>query len=166
MRLLHYDEKPVEFDPNRQYCLNREHSVVGKPNGLWVSVEGEDDWKWWCESEEFCLGSLRHVHEVTLVPDANILYITNPNQLLAFHHQYAAPSRHWHTDDDILHWGLDWARAAQDYQGIIIAPYFWDLRLDGPFWYYGWDCASGCIWDLNAISGVEEINQEELENVS
>ena len=36
--------------------------------------------------------------------------------------------------------------------GIIISPYQWDCRLAlESGWYYGWDCSSGCIWDISCI---------------
>ena len=43
--------------------------------------------------------------------------------------------------------------AAEGWAGIEIAPYIWARRLDGPArWYYGWDAASGCIWDPTAAA--------------
>ena len=24
-------------------------------------------------------------------------------------------------------------------------------------WYYGWDCASGCVWDASAVQSVEPL---------
>ena len=41
----------------------------------------------------------------------------------------------------------DWKLIAQEFDGIEIAPYQWEIRMDyNFFWYYGWDCASGCLW--------------------
>lgn len=65
-------------------------------------------------------------------------------------------------DDGNLQWRerpfviwLDWAAIGKLYDGIIIAPYLWERRLNGgAMWYYGWDCASGCIWNPRAISEV------------
>jgi len=37
---------------------------------------------------------------------------------------------------------------SKEYDGIEIAPYQWDARLS-LIWYYGWDVASGCIWNLD-----------------
>ncbi len=31
-----------------------------KPKGLWVSVDGEDDWKSWCEENDYGCGSKRY----------------------------------------------------------------------------------------------------------
>lgn len=50
-RLLHYRSEPLEFEPARTY-VHRESWTYGKPDGFWVSVEGQDDWPAWCRSEE------------------------------------------------------------------------------------------------------------------
>jgi hypothetical protein len=113
---------------------------------LWVSVDGEYDWPWWCEAESFDIGSFRH--EVSLRPDANILVITTVNELDAFQRRYRASIASWAFSK-----GIDWERVARDHSGIVIAPYQWERRHDiKSSWYYGWDCASGCIWDLTAIA--------------
>jgi hypothetical protein len=53
---------------------------------------------------------------------------------------------------------INWRRVARKYHGIVIAPYLRELRFDeAVWWYYGWDCASGCIWNRKAIAGVEEL---------
>lgn len=37
------------------------------------------------------------------------------------------------------------------------APYQWECRLDrDTFWYYSWDCASACIWNLQAVRPLVE----------
>jgi hypothetical protein len=51
---------------------------------------------------------------------------------------------------------IDWLRVAQKSAGIIIAPYIWERRLHLP-WYYGWDCASGCVWDAAAVLSVKRL---------
>ena len=60
---------------------------------------------------------------------------------------------------------IDWPKVAERYDGIIIAPYQWSRRLDGPMWYYGWDCASGCVWRARAVlelKSMEELCQQPL----
>jgi hypothetical protein len=48
---------------------------------------------------------------------------------------------------------IDWQRVAEQHQGIIITPYQWECRYSID-WYYIWDCASGCIWDPDAIESI------------
>lgn len=158
MRLLHYSPKPLKLRAC-SYLQSYETGAPGKPNGLWVSVEGEDDWASWCSSEmpEWVNG--RAVTEIVLKPDAKILKIESDAQLIAFHHQFGAvpeyelqryPPRLWAKQPH-------WKGVSETYAGIIIAPYNWARRLDQDVrWYYGWDCASGCIWDLSVIEDCKE----------
>ena len=57
---------------------------------------------------------------------------------------------------------INWRAVAGDYAGLIITPYQWSRRLEPYSWYYGWDCASGCIWDPSAITDIKliEIDHE------
>ncbi|QDM58016.1 hypothetical protein SEA_DALLAS_199 [Mycobacterium phage Dallas] len=141
LRLEVYAAAPITLDRSRIYTQAVDH----KPEGLWVSVAGEDDWPTWCRGEEFSFDNLTVCHRVTLVPGANILHLKSPMDIDAFHYLYA--------NRGILDW-IDWGKVAADYDGIIIAPYQWSRRMD-PHWYYTWDCASGCIWNLEAIESVE-----------
>lgn len=160
MKLSHFTNNPLGV----LRAVEQPLSVAGwasphKPMGLWVSVDGDQDWKTWCESESFGLGEIRY--SVTLREPNNILIIRSPEELLEFTAKY----------DKQLEMGghsfkghyMDWVAVAKAYQGVIITPYQWDLRLDQrTHWYYGWDCASGCIWDAQAIKRVEEVRQESV----
>lgn len=164
MRLLHYAAEPFSGP-----ILSREQrdriSTHEKPRGLWVSVEGEDDWPAWCRGERFRLDGLTHVHEVALAPGARVLRLASAFEIDAFTAQYARPFRLGTYECQ----GIDWRAVASDHQGLIIAPYIWSRRLDGGAnWYYGWDCASGCIWDAEAVASVallEVVPVPEPENV-
>lgn len=165
MILHHYHDQPVILDRSWVYDQSEKTWRGGKPNGLWVSVVGEDDWASWCRGEEFALGDLAVTHEVVLDPAANILHLKSPEEIDRFHREYAGEVPEWYRRDDRrqdrfmfgqeyvdLQRPIEWNRVADEYQGLIIAPYQWERRLGGPFWYYGFDCASGCIWDLSAIA--------------
>lgn len=120
-----------------------------KPKGLWVSVQGDDDWYSWCQSESYGIGKL--AYHVVLCPDANVLRIGTAQELDEFTEQFGI-EKSWTVD-------IDWISVANKYQGILIAPYIWQRRLEGKAsrWYYGWDCASGCIWDASAVSEVRRV---------
>jgi hypothetical protein len=154
MRLLHYSNAPIET--LRPIPPSSDHDM--KPRGLWVSVEGEDDWESWCKSEQFALDRLTVLHEVTLTPDANILRISDADAIFELGREYGkSPS--WAGRDRV--YSLDWPRLAARWQGLLIAPYQWSCRLhDQCFWYYGWDCASGCIWDVDAIATLTATKRE------
>lgn len=145
MRLIHYSAQPFEFDRKHKY----ESSGPYKPLGFWVSVQGENDWPAWCLAEDFGTQGLAVWNEVILRPDASVLAITNLAEFSAFERAYLVPS-----DLPFRYNEVAWERVASDgYDGLIIAPYQWPRRMDA-MWYYGWDCASGCIWNLDAIESV------------
>lgn len=149
-KLIHYSHRRVK----KVHSVPQHNRPYFKPSGFWVSVEGNDDgWREWCQAESFGLERLSHEHEVILDDKANILYLKNAADIDEFHAKYKAPTFTSDKLRDRLY--IDWARVAKDYQGIIIAPYCYERRLDSnAFWYYAWDCASGCIWDADAIKSV------------
>lgn len=157
LTLRHYARNEnFRYDSNRYY--SQKDSRGDKPRGLWVSVLGEDDWYSWCRDEDFCVDSLDNEYEVTLTSDASILLLTTADAVRRFTSEYSYMPE-WMRDeggsDRYGSWFIDWERVAQLYAGIVIAPYQWDLRYDNAMsWYYGWDCASGCIWDLSAVAKV------------
>jgi len=155
-KLSHFSSEPVSVvrsvEQRWRYELPSEHE---KPKGFWVSVDGEDDWASWCASEDFGIGQIRH--NVVLAPNANILRCHDKLDVLCLTERYGIdiPGYSWSRK------AIDWQRIASEYQGLIIAPYVWECRLnDECNWYYGWDCASGCIWDAAAIASVSEVRQQ------
>jgi len=145
MILEHYAREALALD-QRGY----EQRVNDKPRGFWVSVKGEDDWPSWCRSEEFAADSLSVRHAVALAEHANILHLGSVSDILDFHSEYSETFGPY-----LDRQYIGWERVAEQYDGIIIAPYQWPLRLnDSARWYYSWDVASGCIWSVEAISEV------------
>lgn len=161
MKLIHYTDIPFTLEP-RKYD-QEEYPWKNKPRGLWVSVEGKYDWKCWCEAEGFCLEDLNVSYEVKLKKNAKILHLGTPQEIIDLCNLFPYLRPQW--DDPVgrricRSYEVNWPKLAQEYQGIVIAPYQWDCRLaDECSWYYGWDCASGCIWDIDCI---EEFNLQEL----
>ena len=146
LRLLKYAPAPFSLDLDRAAA----RTGWGKPFGTWVSVG--DAWKEWCEFESFGLGDLAVVHEMVLKPDHNVLTISSKEGLVRFAEVFARES-------DYGYWMVEWDRVRDLWDGIIISPYLWgawylDERLR---FYYGWDCASGCVWDLRAVWSFEVV---------
>jgi len=147
LSLSHYS-KALTLKPRS--CA--QHPAI-KPQGLWLSVDGPWDWKAWCECENFWLETLANRFVITLRRNARILYISTVDGL-DWVNERAADSGVYDINRFGAHY-IDWERVAGAYRGIIIAPYLWEARLDPRYsWYYGWDCASGCIWDAKAIAAV------------
>jgi hypothetical protein len=143
----HYTAEPFTLDRDRVYQQGGPEGGFFKPKGLWLSVDGEYDWPSWCRAERFLEGTLRHRTPMRLREDANVLRLSTLEELRAFSAEHARPA---FPGAEIMT-EIDWSVIAERYDGIVIAPYRWDCRLD-LMWYYGWDCASGCIWNLDALA--------------
>lgn len=152
MKLVHFTDNK-ELKKELQSTVQKTHKMrVGwwpKPTGLWVSDEEEYGWKQWCDDENFEIrnNGMNYAYTVTLKPDTHILYITTSHELDTFTEEYKIA-----TNEYGMIQGIQWDKIAEKYQGIIITPYQWGRRLTlKTSWYYGWDCASGCIWDVTCI---------------
>lgn len=155
MELEHYSGKPFTLEPRAYDQQPSQLRGVGKPAGLWVSVKGEDDWPSWCKAERFGEDRLLFRQRVD-IGSANVLLLDTVAKMHAFNQTYAGGVAS-DTPPDIVgilgRLNKDWERVAAEYDGIIIAPYHWSLRMANDFgWYYGWDCASGCLWNLSNVT--------------
>jgi hypothetical protein len=122
-----------------------------KPRGLWYGVG--DSWLRWCESEQ--LDWIHHyTYALTLAPGANILRLKSLADLTRFQNKYGF--HHPGMFEDEKYTDIDWPRVAKDYDGIEIAPYIWRARFT-MLWYYGWDVASGCIWNARAVKSFKRV---------
>lgn len=145
MVLTHYTDAPIKGlirSSNGWLQLER------KPTGLWVSVDGDEDWPWWLKENNYDIPPVEH--RVTLSPDAEILRLRTAKELRQFNREFG-DGKKWHTR-------VYWNEVGALYQGIIIAPHRAECRLDPyMYWYMAWDCASGCIWDASAIQSVRRM---------
>ena len=150
VRFIHYSNAPVSLAS--LVSKSQDISVRAlKPNGFWFSVDGEGDgWADWCRAEEWGLHRLVAATEVEIGPDARILTLSSAYEIDSFTKEFRGGRRHD---------GIDWPVVAERWQGIIIAPYIWARRMSRhTFWYYGWDCASGCVWDVSSIAALRPID--------
>jgi hypothetical protein len=150
MLLHHYSSNKINVflskeQPTEQKCYTR-------PKGLWVSVVGPRDWP---SMEPGDLIS-QHQYEITLAAKAKILFIDERSQLSEFTERYGLLPR---GEQRIV---IDWVKVAIEHQGLVIAPYIEEYT-DYPdlFWYGSWGCASGCIWNKEAIAGSKLIREAE-----
>lgn len=151
MRLTHHAKHAFEFDATRKYVQSA-HDF--KPRGLWLSVDG--DWRRWCEGEDFNLDGFAYQLEVAFASDAHILHLKNVGDIDLFTKVYD------HFGGSSLR-SINWPRLAREYDGIMIAPYQWERRLDPKTsWYYLWDCASACVWNLSALIVNRGVSANEL----
>lgn len=161
MRLIHYSREPLKkMETVEQRALTDDSTMLQrafpKPRGLWLSVD--DDWERWCKDEDFSLGCLRSRTEIVLVDDANVLRLKGADDIDAFSAEFAYDPLKLFPNGS--KYGVRWDLVASRWQGIIIAPYCWERRLtEHTFWYYGWDCASGCIWDAAAVGSLKPLKR-------
>ena len=147
---FHYAGRPITLNPSRRYTLDR----ADKPSGLWISPATEDGWRAWREGKECGIPETEYVYRVDLSPDANLL-VVKPHEISRLHQRF--PRRRMDKIMPFYPYDEDhpsWETITEQFDGVLIPRYSWDHRLSVN-WYYGWDCASGCIWNLRAISGFD-----------
>ena len=149
IRRVHYTSDPDwTFDPLRIYPHHIERL---KPTGLWYSAPTVDEhgyarndgWEHWCTAENYAIKKLAYSHGLAVDLD-RMLVLRTVEAVDAFNEEFRA-------DDNRIS-RIHWGAVGVKYAGIEIAPYHYGIRLDPRYiWYYGWDCASGCVWDLSAV---------------
>lgn len=160
LELIHFSKDPFLLS-QRTYSQSEKNL---KPMGLWVSVHNEEDnWSRWCIQEDYELDNLSHKTKIKLRDNGKFIWLKTLNDINDFSKQFSKSS--WTVSGDLNISGKDvfrafhhisssikWDKVAEDADGIVISPYIWEARLHTDFsWYYPWDCASGCIWNLDAI---------------
>ena len=124
-----------------------------KPSGLWYECKDGSSIDWL----EFCRtgltdGASRYDSAYNVVlNDYEILFITDNHDFKKFEKMYGVTNNY----GDVK---IDWPKVASHYDGIEICPYLYLMREDSD-WYYGWDVASGCVWNASGIK--ELISAEE-----
>ena len=154
MRRFHMSDTPDlvprSVDPAEEWRLG-----MFKPFGLWYDVDG--DWFRWLLEEGYddpAAGWLRPYLYELRVDTSRLTTIRTLKQFDAFHARYRKPI----ADGLWIAKGIQWSAVARVAAGVEIAPYLWERRLHWESsWYYGWDCASGVIWDVSAILGLEQV---------
>jgi len=129
-----------------------------KPIGFWYSCYGA--WYKWILMEGMGDFLHKYIHKININPgvltnirnkDKNkLLIINNLKDFDTFNDRYKA-ERRMRTKHRI-----NWKAVSNDYGGIEISPYRSERSLS-PLWYYGWDVASGCIWNTQSIIKTSEL---------
>ena len=166
-KLYHYSKQKLELDRNRVYDQSI-RTLISNPVGFWVSPDCDEGWEAYLKREEVDLEDLAYKTEIILNVPANIKIIDTMDKLQEFADKYKSlPEFYRGVKDDGLRATIlkdgnnlvpDWGNVAKDYSGIMIIPFRDDCCKDfysNTTWYYGWDCASGCIWDLSVIKCVK-----------
>lgn len=150
MRLVHFSKNPfVFFDRGRDY-KNRDYSSrFNKPNGLWLSDEDAYGWSELVTTENWTgkEDTLAYGIEFEVLDWSRVLHIKDELDFLYFEEDFKDRKKTPDPNYEIT--CIKWSKVAESYGGILITPYLWTMR-DHP-WYHGWDCASGCFWNLSLL---------------
>ncbi len=156
MRLIHYSAKPLTSMRSMKHA--EDGAGAYKTPGLWVSVEGPMDWLEWCRAESFGLRSFTYATEIVLAEDARVLHLSGAKAIDKFTAKFQPRDKRGDWDHRI-----DWPAIRRRWRGLVIAPYCYARRLSQhTSWYYGWDCASGVIWDAEAVKELRVLEPPDL----
>jgi hypothetical protein len=137
---IHMSKNPINKLEKRHYT----QICDDKPDGFWYGFGNE--WIEWTETA----GPERkgeYIYEVD-INGANILQIKAYSEFLAFTKEYGSCKQ---IIPGVL-FSIDWPKIHLKYDGIEINPYIDQARISDKFlWYYSWDVASGCIWNLEKV---------------
>ncbi len=126
-----------------------------KPVGLWYSFGLE-----WLDfiidsGMDFYLDKKLH----TFLIDTNelkILKISNIEEMGNFFNEFKENNDYSNLLSLRNIAGIDWIKVSEIYDGIEIYPYLYEGRRKHN-WYYGWDVASGCIWNTEKLKHILHI---------
>lgn len=141
----------ITVEPREQIANHR----WNKPSGFWYEVDG--DWRRWCETENWGTAADPANYRLFSVDlgDTHMLNLRTVEEILRFDEEYGIEEEKAIDGGRTYRFslGIDWPLVAELYDGIEIAPYQWHLGLDTEIlWYYGWDCASGAIWQPRGVT--------------
>lgn len=143
----------AEVDLTRTYDQEGKYNLGDKPRGLWLSDESDYGWSEWCRQEEFVNTDAQLRTDFRIRPGANVLHLDTPQAILDFTDEWGFVPE-WASDAGLFSvWSIRWPDIAKQYDGILITPYQPVCRLDVR-WYYFWDVASACVWNLDCLERV------------
>lgn len=114
-----------------------------KPRGIWYSCGIE--WIDFTVNEQPHWFYPEYVYSLAIETDT-LVTIHNAADMKAFDDAYGTTWKE----------SIDWEACAEKYDGIEICPWLRSMETKFP-WYFGWDVASGCIWNPEIILDVSHI---------
>lgn len=144
---IHMSKKPFELE-HRTYT----QKIDVKPQGFWYGFGSE--WIDWCRAEmPDWVG--KYVYSVD-IGNANVFKINDNHNLSKFGRLWRGYLHPEIQEERMLVSMINWKEFVQEekYDGIEINPhqnYQDEKRGYLHMWYYGWDVASGCVWNLNGV---------------
>jgi hypothetical protein len=133
---IHVSKKPIP-----RLSGSFAQKVGYKPKGLWYDCD--KGWITWMEGEMPHWGKDINYIYLVKIPKSKIFKINSGDELQKFHEEFSVgtEAEGWMANEMV-----DWREVAKHANGIEICPYQGGKRMSID-WYYGWDVASGCIWN-------------------
>jgi hypothetical protein len=145
-----------------------------KPKGIWYACGPE--WLQWMtgEGSSSMIDVYNYIYTIS-VGGRNVLNINGLDELKAFYDRYGQDVdimdllrtrsiEDLRNDPPELGPIIDWTKVARDYDGIEICPYI-PRSNDRPYFYDGWDIASGCIWAPRGVKNIRLIAKRDENGV-
>jgi hypothetical protein len=151
---VHMSKTPITL---RNVSISQKTDM--KPKGLWYGFGNE--WIDWVRGNMPDLEG-NHVYHVIFPESKNVLKIKSVHEIMEFTKEYVATNNEINSylpgSSGYAHaYGIktgtmymDWEKVSKKYEGIEIYPYLYNARHE-LMWYYGWDVASGCVWNFSNI---------------
>lgn len=138
-----------------------------KPNGFWYSCY--NCWYKWTQEEAMFQFQHKYIHKININSKAltninyknknKILVIKNLKDFDTFNKKYGFLDKKIADNPKWKNYLINWKAVARDYGGIEICPYL--TERSNYLWYYTFDVASGCIWNIKSIiKGIEPIYEK------
>lgn len=147
-RRLHMTCEDLSLNTLKHIPQRAEYSL--KPTGLWYGID--NSWIDWCISEQMSW-ICPNIYEVIL-NEERLLKIDNIPDFEKFENEYGDvppwENHYWSAIFENRKERINYEAVIQKYGGLEISPYQYRKRMKS-FWYYGWDCASGIIWDHTMV---------------
>lgn len=146
---IHNSETPIKRLKKR---FVEQTNISNKPEGFWYGINFS--WFEFCRKSELggWIGNFNYLVDTS---QANILKLYSEAKMLEFTERY-------NDGHGIFTTFIDWVEVSKYYDGIEISKYFPHLANDSRTnWFHGWDCASGCIWNLKNVY-IKPLTVEEI----
>jgi len=121
-----------------------------KPKGLWACPEyAIDEWKDWCEDEDWNADSLTEHFDFTLKPETKILLIKDVYDILPYCKSDGIT--HSYTIDPTVDKILDLEKIYREFDGMEVDMRSGWSRFHWSKLFYTWDVSSIVVWNLSRI---------------
>ncbi len=149
MILSHFSTNAFIYTPKFKYS----DYLSDKPDGIWLSDESisEYGWRQYCEDNRERLKGLAFETKFR-VDTSKLLWLKTFEKLSDFYRKFKMNNKSFNAEYlKQRFFNINWPRVKTEFSGILITPYQWKARHTF-MWYYPWDCASACIWDLSVLT--------------